>query len=87
MDFQYAHYFGKEVPEAYERLIHDAILGDSTLFARVDESIASWRLFTPLLQRWAQEPLKPEEFYRSGTFGTKAAAELLHRDQRKWKPV
>ena len=52
MDFRYASYFGAEVPEAYERLIHDAIVGDSTLFARVDESINSWRILTPVLKQY-----------------------------------
>ena len=87
MDFQYANYFGKEVPEAYERLIYDAILGDSTLFARVDESINSWRVLTPILDHWAQIPLKPEELYRAGTWGTADAEALLTKDQRSWKSI
>ncbi len=87
MDFQYAHYFGKEVPEAYERLIYDAIIGDSTLFARVDESFCSWKLLTPILDHWAKTPLLPSEFYPAGTFGPKASELLPKQDQRKWKPV
>ncbi len=87
MDFQYANYFGKEVPEAYERLIYDAILGDSTLFARVDESINSWRVLTPILEHWAETPLKEGEFYRAGSWGTNSADELLTKDQRSWKTV
>jgi glucose-6-phosphate 1-dehydrogenase len=87
MDFQYASYFGREVPEAYERLIHDAILGDSTLFARVDESVNSWRVLTPILNYWGDTPLNIDEFYPAGTFGTKAADALPKLEQRKWKPV
>ena len=87
MDFRYASYFGAEVPEAYERLIHDAIVGDSTLFARVDESINSWRILTPVLKHWAENPLKPEELYSAGTFGPKMADLLPKQEQRRWKPV
>jgi glucose-6-phosphate 1-dehydrogenase len=87
MDFQYASYFGKEVPEAYERLIHDSILGDSTLFARVDESINSWRILTPVLEHWSNQPLNPDEFYSAGTFGPKIADDLPKLEGRKWKPV
>lgn len=87
MDFQYASYFGKEVPEAYERLIYDSILGDSTLFARVDESIHSWKLLTPILDYWKNTPLTPEEFYAAGTFGPKSADLLPKQEQRQWKPV
>ena len=87
MDFRYASYFGTEVPEAYERLIHDSILGDSTLFARVDESIHSWRVLTPVLDHWAKTPLKEDEFYQAGTFGPKMADLLPKLEKRKWKPV
>lgn len=50
MDFRYSAYFGSTPPEAYERLICDCITGDSTLFARVDEVLASWRFLTPLIE-------------------------------------
>jgi len=87
MDFQYASYFGSEVPEAYERLIYDCILGDNTLFARVDESLHSWRFLTPILQYWDKTPLTDEEFYPSGTWGTSASNSLLKSENRQWKPV
>lgn len=87
MDFQYASYFGKEVPEAYERLISDCILGDSTLFARVDEALQSWKFFTPIIERWAHLPLKNEEFYPSGTWGTMASRAIIEDEGREWKPV
>ncbi len=87
MDFRYGAYFGTSPPEAYERLILDCISGDNTLFAREDEAFNSWRLLTPLLEYWAAN--KAEDFpnYQSGTWGPKAADELLARDNRKWRLV
>jgi glucose-6-phosphate 1-dehydrogenase len=85
MDFRYGTYFGLVPPEAYERLILDCILGDGTLFARGDEVAASWRLFTPVLERWAESA--PQNFpnYQAGTWGPKAADEMLARDGHKWR--
>jgi len=85
MNFQYGKYFGLTPPEAYERLILDCILGDNTLFARVDEVLTSWQLMTPVLESWA--PLKGEELpsYASGSWGPKKADLLLKTDGRKWR--
>jgi glucose-6-phosphate 1-dehydrogenase len=54
MDFGYGAAFGVEPPEAYERLILDALLGDSTLFTRRDEVEAQWRFITPILEGWSE---------------------------------
>lgn len=69
MDFRYGAYFGSTPPEAYERLICDCMAGDSTLFARDDEVLASWRLFSPVLDVWSKT--KPLDFpnYPSGSWG------------------
>lgn len=85
MDFRYGSYFGFSPPEAYERLICDCIAGDGTLFARGDEVLASWRLFSPILDRWSHEP--PTDFpnYQAGTWGPRAADELLFRCRRTWR--
>lgn len=85
MDFRYGTYFGLVPPEAYERLILDCILGDGTLFARGDEVLASWRLFTPVLERWAESPSQNFPNYQAGTWGPKAADEMLARDNHKWR--
>jgi glucose-6-phosphate 1-dehydrogenase len=87
MDFRYGSYFGMSPPEAYERLILDCMLGDNTLFARQDEVFNSWRLLTPLLDYWATTPEKNFPNYQSGTWGPKAADDLLARDQRKWRLI
>lgn len=87
MDFRYGSYFGLTPPEAYERLIYDCIQGDGTLFARGDEVLISWKWFDPILKRW-QESI-PSDFpnYQSGTWGPKAADELLLRDGRSWRLI
>jgi glucose-6-phosphate 1-dehydrogenase len=68
----------------YERLIYDAMVGDSTLFHRSDMIEAAWRIATPILDVWAS--LVPREFpnYASGTWGPVAADQLLARDGRHW---
>jgi glucose-6-phosphate 1-dehydrogenase len=82
MDFDYARAFGVESPEAYERLLLDAMLGDATLFARKDEVEAAWALVTPILEEWAAHG-EPEP-YPAGTWGPKGADELLARDGHAW---
>ena len=82
MDFRYGSYFGTSPPEAYERLIWDCILGDNTLFARADEVAQSWDIFTPILQHWAAHPPKDFPNYASGTWGPKAADEMMAKDNR-----
>ncbi len=85
MDFRYSSYFGSTPPEAYERLICDCMSGDSTLFARADEVLASWKLFTPVLSFWNESP--PDQFpnYASGTWGPMIANELIEKSGRKWR--
>ncbi|MBS3904428.1 MAG: glucose-6-phosphate dehydrogenase [Simkania sp.] len=85
MDFRYGSYFGMAPPEAYERLILDCILGDSTLFAREDEVFNSWKLLTPLLDHWAKNSCPAFPNYQAGTWGPSAADEMLARDNRKWR--
>lgn len=85
MDFRYGSYFGKSPPEAYERLILDCMLGDTTLFARADEVLESWKIFTPILDYWKNHPPKNFPNYESGTWGPKEAEEMLEKDQRKWR--
>ncbi len=85
MDFRYGSYFGESPPEAYERLIWDCIIGDSTLFARSDEVEQSWAIFTPLLDYWAKHPPKDFPNYPSGSWGPKQADEMIQKDNRSWR--
>lgn len=84
MDFQYGSFFGATPPEAYERLLCDCMIGDNTLFARFDEVIASWRLLTPILEKWQNEAPLIFPNYVSGTWGPKEAEDLLMRNGHHW---
>lgn len=84
MDFRYGTYFNMSAPEAYERLICDCIAGDKTLFARDDEVIASWRLLTPVLEKWKTDPAEDFPNYPAGSWGPKEADALLAREGREW---
>ncbi len=83
MDFNYDVAFGSYSPEAYERLLLDAILGDSTLFIRDDEVEGSWRIIDSIESGWAQNK-PPLAFYPSGTWGPPEAAKLLQREGHDW---
>ena len=84
MEFRYATSFGAEPPEAYERLLLETMLGDSTLFARRDEVETAWAWLDPLLKRWAEDP-RPPYFYPAGTWGPQQAEDLIERDGRRWR--
>jgi glucose-6-phosphate 1-dehydrogenase len=83
MDFRYGTSFGQQPPEAYERLILDAILGDSTLFIRRDEVEASWCYIDGLMRGWREQDALPE--YTAGAWGPAEADVLLARDGRTWR--
>jgi glucose-6-phosphate 1-dehydrogenase len=86
MDFRYGTSFGQQPPEAYERLILDAILGDSTLFIRRDEVEASWRYIDKLEQAWRDDASGaglPE--YAAGSWGPAESDELLAGGGRAWR--
>jgi glucose-6-phosphate 1-dehydrogenase len=85
MDFQYGSAFLRESPEAYERLLHDALLGDATLFTRADEVEAAWRVVDPVLAAWAAEG-EPEP-YPAGSAGPPSADALPARDGNAWRPL
>lgn len=85
MDFRYSEFFGASQPEAYERLLMDAIHGDSTLFARRDEVEAAWEHVTPLLDVWRDNPPLDHPNYEAGTWGPDASVALLARDGRRWR--
>jgi glucose-6-phosphate 1-dehydrogenase len=72
------------MPEAYERLILDTMLGDSTLFTRADEVEEQWLLVDSIVAAWQRDrPAFPN--YPSGSWGPPSADELLHRDGRSWR--
>ena len=83
MDFRYGTSFGVEAPEAYERLLLDAMLGDSTLFTRWDSVETAWELVTPVLDAWSAGA-SPLQMYEAGSWGPDGARELIERHGREW---
>jgi len=86
MEFLYGTAFLSQSPEAYERLITDAMRGDATLFTRNDEVEAQWRICDPIVKAWALEPGPPVAEYQAGSQGPKEADELLEGDDR-WRAI
>ena len=87
MDFQYRTSFGGTAPEAYERLILDAINGEASLFARQDEVDLSWKLIDPMIESWSDKNAAPLYHYSAGTWGPEESQTLLSRSGRKWRRV
>jgi glucose-6-phosphate 1-dehydrogenase len=84
MDFLYGGAFRTGMPDAYERLILDALLGDGTLFTRADEVEEQWLLVDAIVAAWQRDrPNFPN--YAAGTWGPPSADDLLHRDGRSWR--
>jgi glucose-6-phosphate 1-dehydrogenase len=85
MNFKYATTFGSNTPEAYERLVLDAMIGDGTLFIRGDETERSWQLITPIHEYWAEQGRKGLDSYVSGSWGPKSADDLLAANGHSWR--
>lgn len=85
MEFRYGTSFGIRTPEAYERLLVDCMLGDSTLFHRLDAVEASWEAVMPILERWSVLELKELPIYEAGTWGPKIADDFIDEDKREWR--
>lgn len=84
MDFSYGAAFIEETPEAYERLLLDAMVGDATLFIRTDEVEQAWKIVAPLQEAWS-DPSFPLARYEAGTWGPEEADRLLQRSGRQWR--
>jgi glucose-6-phosphate 1-dehydrogenase len=83
MDFAYKSKFGSYSPEAYERLLHDFIMGDSTLFTRADEVLEAWRIVDAVYAGW-KEKEAPVALYRKGNWGPSESESMLKRDGNGW---
>jgi glucose-6-phosphate 1-dehydrogenase len=84
MEFRYGTSFLSESPEAYERLILDAMRGEATLFTRNDEIEALWAIIDPILKAWHQDTTTPIPQYPAGSSGP-AEADRILEDGRKWR--
>lgn len=86
MDFRYGSSFGVKAPEAYERLLLDCMLGDSTLYARRDMVERGWEIVSPILDAW-QQPASDFPNYAAGSWGPPTSFALIERDGRSWRKL
>jgi glucose-6-phosphate 1-dehydrogenase len=84
MDFRYGAAFGASAPEAYERLILEAMRGDATLFTRADEVEAQWAFIDPIIEGWSTERA-PLALYEAGSWGPVEADKLLVPGHDVWR--
>lgn len=86
MDFRYGSSFGVKSPEAYERLLLDCMLGDSTLYARRDMVERGWEIVSPILEAWKAAATDFPN-YEAGSWGPEISSELIERDGRRWRKL
>ncbi len=85
MDFHYSDLGSEHLPEAYERLLLDAFIGDPTLFARADAVEACWEFITPIIREWERNPEIGLYGYPAGTWGPQEADNLFENQEQKWR--
>ncbi len=86
MDFNYAEIFGTDTPDAYERLLLDCMLGDQTLFTRIDDVKIAWGLIDNVLNTWKQQDLEPF-IYPAGSESFPEADAFIQKDGRNWRKI
>jgi glucose-6-phosphate 1-dehydrogenase len=84
MSFDYQNIFGVSMPQAYERLLLDCMVGDQTLFTRQDSVRVAWQLLMPVLEAWQQEKQEPH-LYSAGSESFAEVDNLIESDGRKWR--
>ena len=84
LDFNYQREFRGKMPEAYERLLLDAMEGDASLFARADEVEAAWRICDPILSAWAETSMPKLHVYEPGFWGPEECSDWMHAQNREW---
>jgi len=87
MSFEYTDYFKAVASTGYERLLHDCMIGDATLFQRADMVEAGWRILDPVIDVWRALPTRNFPNYAAGSWGPREADDLLERDGRTWRKI
>lgn len=87
LDFRFADEFSRAAPDAYQRLLLDAMIGDASLFARSDEVELAWQVFDPIIAAWQTEHAPPLRTYPSGMWGPQTATQWMEDDGRQWFDV
>lgn len=85
MDFRYSSLEHNHIPQAYERLLYDCMMGDATLFQRGDAVEITWQFVQPILNAWKKDKTIPVYTYPSGTWGPKESDRLLGDKDFEWR--
>jgi glucose-6-phosphate 1-dehydrogenase (EC 1.1.1.49) len=85
MTFHYADLAETKIPEAYERLLLDCMVGDSTLYARADAVKTSWKFVDSIIKAWQEIPEIPLYFYECNTWGPQESNKLFNDEYTKWR--
>ena len=85
MAFHYADLAETKIPEAYERLLLDCMVGDSTLYARADAVKTSWKFIDSIIKAWQEMPEIPLYFYECNTWGPQESNNLFSDEYTKWR--
>jgi len=85
MDFHYSELSETHLPSAYERLLYDVMVGDSTLYARADAVEAAWKFVNPILEVWKNDPDQKIYGYPAGTWGPENADDLIKEGETGWR--
>ncbi|HEX9251091.1 MAG TPA: glucose-6-phosphate dehydrogenase [Ignavibacteriaceae bacterium] len=85
MDFHYSDLSNQRIPSAYERLLHDTMKGDATLFARTEEVLEAWKFLTPVIECWKDDKNVPLFGYPAGTWGPENADDLIEDKNMGWR--
>lgn len=85
MDFHYTDLSNQRIPPAYERLIHDTMIGDKTLFAQTEELIEAWKFLAPVQESWKNDKNIPLYGYPAGTWGPQNADNLIDEKDETWR--
>ncbi len=85
MDFHYSELSNTRIPSAYERLLHDSMKGDSTLYARTEEVIEAWKFLSPILESWKENNEVPLFGYPAGTWGPEHSDDLIEGEGMTWR--
>ncbi|WP_337866824.1 glucose-6-phosphate dehydrogenase [Ignavibacterium sp.] len=85
MAFHYSDLSNQRIPSAYERLLHDTMKGDSTLFARTEEVLEAWKFLTPVIECWKNDKDVPLFGYPAGTWGPENADDLIENKKMTWR--
>ena len=87
MEFKYSDLADTKIPEAYERLLLDCMLGDSTLYPRADALKLSWKFVDPILNAWKNDETIPVYQYDINSWGPSEANKLYDNKFMKWRPI